>query len=271
MVRPRPPLSALLGLLVLSGTGASLWALHAQTPSYSQEEAGSVEADPRSAAPFLIDPYADWSRPDGPVRVGIQAGHWQVADAPEEFEHLRENTGASAAGVTEWETNLVVANKLKALLEAKGVVVDLLPVTIPPDYLADAFISLHSDGNLDTTVSGFKIAAPWRDRTGKAGELSSTLEATYGEATKLPIDPNITPNMRGYYAFNWRKYEHSIHPMTPAAIVETGFLTNPSDRRMIVAKPDVVARALADGIERFLTSSLPERFPVQGEEDKKQT
>src|SRR5262245_23842819 len=26
--------------------------------------------------------YSSWKRPPGPARVGIQAGHWKVADAP---------------------------------------------------------------------------------------------------------------------------------------------------------------------------------------------
>ncbi len=234
--------------------------LHGQTPSYSEQESGPLDVEAFSLEPLFVDPYANWVRPDGPRRVGIQVGHWQASEAPDEQEQLRMNTGASAAGTTEWESNLVVAKKLKTLLEADGIVVDVLPVTIPPDYLADAFISLHSDGNLDTSVSGFKISPPWRDRSGNAELLSSLLVETYGEATKLAIDPNITQNMRGYYAFNWRKYEHSIHPMTPAAIVETGFLTNAGDRRVIVAKPDLVAEALAEGIRTFLDASLKEEI-----------
>ena len=58
--------------------------------------------------------------------------------------------------------------------------------------------------------------------------------------------------MSGYYAFNWRRYEHSLHPMTPAAILETGFLTNPRDRRIIVSGQEKAAKGLADAVLAFL-------------------
>jgi hypothetical protein len=71
------------------------------------------------------------------------------------------------------------------------------------------------------------------------------------------IDPNITRNMRGYYAFNSRRYEHSIHPMTPGAIVETGFITNASDRRIIVNNPKKSAEGIANAILLFLKETAP--------------
>ena len=60
--------------------------------------------------------------------------------------------------------------------------------------------------------------------------------------------------MRGYYAFAWWRYEHAVHPMTASLILETGFLTNPSDRKIIVSKPEVSARGLANGIIKYLES-----------------
>ncbi len=226
--------------------------------SFSGMELDMGDTDtPLLELPFFTDPYANWQRPAGPLRVGIQAGHWFTADAPDEQEGLRDNTGAQAGGTTEWETNLRIAEETKKLLEAQGIVVDLLPTTIPPDYLADAFISVHADGNTDTRVSGYKVAAPRRDRTGTAARLSSLIEARYGSSTNLLIDPNITNTMRGYYAFNWRRYDHSIHPMTPGAIVETGFLTNVNDRRIIVNNPKRSAQGIADGVIAFLQEMLP--------------
>lgn len=226
--------------------------------SFSGMELDMGDTDtPLLELPSFSDPYANWQRPAGPLRVGIQAGHWFAADAPDEQEGLRDNTGAQAGGTTEWETNLRIAEETKKLLEAERIIVDLLPTTIPPDYLADAFISIHADGNADTRVSGYKVAAPRRDRTGTAARLSSLIEARYGSSTNLLIDPNITNTMRGYYAFNWRRYDHSIHPMTPGAIVETGFLTNVNDRRIIVNNPKRSAQGIANGVIAFLQETLP--------------
>gem|GEM_PF-6910029 len=36
--------------------------------------------------------------------------------------------------------------------------------------------------------------------------------------------------------------------MTPAVIVETGFMTSPTDRAIIVSKPGVAAKGIADGV-----------------------
>jgi hypothetical protein len=119
---------------------------YGRAPSVSDLEIGFEEPENDIMSQF-IDPYANWTRPDGPLRVGLQVGHWKAADAPDEQENLRVNTGASAGGTTEWETNLKITEETKKLLEAKGVVVDILPVTIPPDYWADVFIAIHADGN----------------------------------------------------------------------------------------------------------------------------
>jgi N-acetylmuramoyl-L-alanine amidase len=58
--------------------------------------------------------------------------------------------------------------------------------------------------------------------------------------------------MRGYYAFAWWRYDHAVHPMTPAVILETGFLTTAADRKIIVEQPELSAQGLANGIIIFL-------------------
>ncbi len=200
--------------------------------------------------------YESFKRSAGPAYVGIQVGHWKNSEVPEELSGLkRSGGGAQGGGKTEVETVLIIAQKVKALLEAKGVVVDLLPATVPADYFADAFVSIHADGNSNTSVSGFKIASPQRDFSGKSVSLVSNIYDSYEEATGLIRDNNVTRRMSGYYAFNWRRYEHALSPLTPAAIVETGFMTSPTDRKVIVSNPDKSAKGIADGILKFLSDS----------------
>jgi hypothetical protein len=196
----------------------------------------------------------NWRRPAGPPKVALQVGHLDNHQVPEELINLKGNTGASAGGYTEREVNKVIAEKLAVLLREEGVEVEILPATVPPDYWADAFIAIHADGNKDTSISGFKIAGPWRDLTGNSDDLVKFLEASYQTATSLEKDPNVTRNMRGYYAFSWWRYDHSIHPMTTAVIVETGFLTNRSDRKLIAEQPHIPAEGLAEGILTYLNS-----------------
>ena len=57
--------------------------------------------------------------------------------------------------------------------------------------------------------------------------------------------------MRNYYAFNFRRYEHALHPMTIAAILETGFLTNAGDREVIMRQPERAARGIVEAITAF--------------------
>ncbi len=198
--------------------------------------------------------FNNWVRPDGPTRVGIQVGHWKNEEVPEELENLKGNSGANGGGKSEWEVNYAIAMELKRILEEKGIVVDLLPATIPQSYLADVFVSIHADGSEDPSKSGFKAAASRRIIGDKPEKLLSEVERSYQEATGLQKDPNITRNMRGYYAFRWWRYEHSLHPMTPSIILETGFLSSPEDRTIIVDQPQIPAQAIANGITEYLRS-----------------
>jgi N-acetylmuramoyl-L-alanine amidase len=65
--------------------------------------------------------------------------------------------------------------------------------------------------------------------------------------------------MRGYYGFSWTRFQHAIAPTTPAAIIETGFLTSAADRKVIVNDPERAARGISAGIISFLAllASLP--------------
>ena len=201
--------------------------------------------------------YENFTRPPGPLHVGIQVGPWKNTEVCSELAGLKRNgSGAVGGGKTEVDTVLIIARKVEALLEARGVVVDLLPATVPSRYVADAFVSIHADGNSNSAVSGFKIASPQTDFSGKSSTLASELRDSYEEATKLDTDDNVTRRMSAYYAFNWRRYLHTVHPMTPAVIVETGFMTSPTDRAIIVSNPDKAAKGIADGIMNFLAKSV---------------
>lgn len=239
--------------VVITALIAGLGVFH-YTRSSSIQEASPLSNDDTAVNAF-VDPYANWQRPPGPPKVALQVGHWKNQELPDEFERLRETGGGSSGGgKAEWEVNLAIAEATAELLRTNGITVDILPATIPPEYWADVFIAIHADGNENSAVSGYKIAAPWRDRTGKAEELVSLIQKEYDVATQLSQDSNITHNMRGYYAFNWRRYEHALHPMTTAAIIETGFLTSPQDRKVLTKQPELPAQGIANGIKAYLNS-----------------
>lgn len=200
--------------------------------------------------------WEPWTRPDGPVKIALQIGHLDQANVDAELESIRRNTGTSGGGFTELEVNTMIAQETKDILEGYGYTVELLSAAITPRYWADVFVSIHADGSTDKKASGYKVAAARMDQTGKADRLAALLEDAYDDFVDLPRDPNVTRNMRGYYAFNWRRYEHSIHPMTTPAIVETGFLTNAGDREIIAEQPELPAQGIAEGIRRFVVEEL---------------
>ncbi len=197
---------------------------------------------------------SNWVRPEGPPKIALQVGHWKTDEVPDELHRLAGNSGASGGGMAEWEVNMAIAKETAKLLEGRGIVVEILPTTVPSRYWADAFIAIHADGSTDPYKTGFKAATPRRDMTGKAEDLLNHIETSYQNATGLEKDPNVTRNMRGYYAFSWWRYDHAVHPMTPSLILETGFLTTAADREIIVDNPQQSAQGIAEGIIAYLES-----------------
>ena len=85
------------------------------------------------------------------------------------------------------------------------------------------------------------------------------LRETYGAATGLRNLPVATRRMQNYYAFNYRRYEHALHPMTIALIIETGFMTNAGDRRIILDAPERAARGIVEAVKAYPVTALPGR------------
>ncbi len=216
-------------------------------PPYIEDEISS-EQDTDN-----FDEFSNWVRPEGPLKIGLQAGHWKNYELPDELSRIRETGGGTSNGnVAEWEVNLAIANEAKKIIEKEGILVDILPATIPPDYYADAVVAIHADGSANPSTTGFKVAAPRRIMNSKTYELVRIIDEVYQKVTNLERDTNISRNMTGYYAFAWRRFEHSTHPMAPAVILETGFLTNPQEARMLINNPEKPANAIAQALITFL-------------------
>ena len=187
----------------------------------------------------------------GPRRVGIQAGHWRTEEAPPEFPRLRTDIGGSSGELMEVDITLDISRRVIQLLRQRGITADLIPATVPPSYVADAFVAIHADADDTATARGFKIAhgtyrSPYDER------LVRSLIEHYAAATGLPWDPHVTDDMTDYYAFAWFRYQHALAPHTPAAIVELGFISHPDDRALLTEKQDIVAAGIVAGILGFL-------------------
>ena len=215
--------------------------------------------------PGPIPTPAEWKAPEGPIRIGIQAGHWRADEAPRELSGLKDN-GTRWGQTREWEVNLGIARATASRLEELGYEVDLLPAVIPPGYRAHLFIAIHADGSDSPQARGYRVASPRRDATGRAGGIADLLRDSYGEATGLKRLPTTTRRMQNYYAFNFRRYEHALHPMTIAVIIETGFLTSATDRRIIIDDQDRAARGIVEAVTAFHVTPAPasKTSPDQG-------
>ena len=189
----------------------------------------------------------------GARRIGIQIGHWQTDNVPSELRRLEVQTGTSWNGLSELDVSIKVANLLADLLRSHGYLVDLIPTTVPSGYLADTFVSLHMDGDGTGENSGYKLAHGSR-RGPYEQQLLDAIKDEYGAATGLRWDPeHISRAMVGFYGFSWQRYRSATSPFTPSVILEMGFLSNDGDRALAVDHADVLARGIANGIERFLS------------------
>jgi N-acetylmuramoyl-L-alanine amidase len=196
----------------------------------------------------------------GPRRVGIQAGHWLTGQAPPELRGLLTQTGTAWNGINEVTINVDIAERIKRMLEPKGIVVDILPTTIPPSYVADAFVALHGDGDGTGVRSGYKLAYSAR-RTPYEAALLESIKTHYGAATGLAYDQaHVSRNMLGYYAMAWTRNKYSTAPHTPSVILEMGYVSHDHDRYLMMSTPDIVAGGIAEGIIRFLDAHPRDRL-----------
>jgi N-acetylmuramoyl-L-alanine amidase len=192
-------------------------------------------------------------------KVGVQIGHYKSNELPPQLARLADNTGTYGGGRSEVDLNFDIANRVARLLRASGIQVDLLPATVPSGYSADAFVAIHADGSSSSAARGFKISTRWSSVVALQDvRLVEMLTDAYRTATGLPEDSNVTRNMRGYYAYSPRRPNYRVSNFTPGAIVEMGFMTNATDRRLMFNSPEVVAGGIARGIVGFLKEAYPQ-------------
>lgn len=192
---------------------------------------------------------------DGKTRVGIQIGHLDVSNHPDELESLRYNTGGVSGERSEVEVNKAVAYLLRDMLLAEGLLVDILPATVPRKYRADVFISLHADSSPDPERRGYKSAYYKFLRNQQDPVLKAQIDKAYFYFSGLPDDDaNVSGSMLEYYAFNHHRFKYSIAKRTPAILVEMGYISNEEDWQFL-KDPVNPAYALKMGILSYLGRS----------------
>jgi N-acetylmuramoyl-L-alanine amidase len=193
------------------------------------------------SAPPTAQPTPNWLR-----KIGIVSGHRGPQIPPD--------PGAVCPdGLKEGDINFAVAQKVVKNLRDHGYSVDLLDEFDPrlDNYQAAALVSIHANTckNFGEVVSGFLVAAAAARRSARGNDeiLVDCLAKYYGQATGLTRREGITIDMSDYHTFR------EIHALTPAAIIEQGFLL--ADRNILTNHQDAMAQGITNGIVCFLEPS----------------
>ncbi|MFQ3673577.1 MAG: N-acetylmuramoyl-L-alanine amidase, partial [Aggregatilineales bacterium] len=169
-------------------------------------------------------------------RIGIVSGHRGPQNDP----------GAVCPdGLTEASINFEVATRVVRSLRSLGYSVDLLDEFDArlDNYRAAALVSIHANTCRDfgERVSGFLVAkAAVRPSGGVDDLLAECIALHYGRIIGIERRFNLTRDMTDYHTFR------EIHPLTPAAIIELGFMKD--DREILTTRQDDMAQALVEGV-----------------------
>lgn len=175
-------------------------------------------------------------------------------------------TGATGCvtGTRESQINLQVAIKLQKILSSRGYTVIMCRTsqdvdisnaeraTIANNANAAAFVRIHCDSSDSTSSTGTMTMAPSSSNrycaniAGKSQALAkAVLKNTCAVVNSRSRGVSITDTMTG---LNWSK--------VPVTIIEMGFLSNPSEDRLLndSSYQDKLALGIANGIGEFLNN-----------------
>lgn len=223
------------------------------------------------SAALLVLPAAAGAATPAPVVV-LDPGHDARANAAtepigpgSETRKIKDGGGTHGAvsGLTEAELNLRVALRLRPLLARAGVRVvmtrtetegpsmgNVARARIANRAGAALFLRVHADGSQDPTVRGTHTLYPalrrgWTDDVyAKSRRAAAVVQAELLRALGFP-DRGLQERA-DFTGFNWAD--------VPAILVELGFMTNPTEDRLL-ARSEIRQRAalgLCRGTLRFV-------------------
>jgi N-acetylmuramoyl-L-alanine amidase len=234
-----------IGYAVLRTSGKWAGAENSPAAAGPGVQAAAVPVVPLAVAPPTVAADAPAGAEGGDDnRVGIVSGH-------------KDNDSGTVCkdGLTENEVNFDHATRVAQILRAEGYIVDILGEKDArlQNYRARAFLSIHADScaYINDLATGYKVARSRHSALPEAEDLLvACVSARYRKATGLRFHRNtVTANMLEYHSF------YKIHALTPAAIIETGFMN--LDRAVLTKRADDVARGIADGMLCFLRRETP--------------
>jgi N-acetylmuramoyl-L-alanine amidase len=220
-----------------------------------RDELGAAQAtDTFATFQPTTQPTPNWLK-----QIGIVSGHRGPQDDP---GAICTDAAGNLLPPTENEINFSVADRVVNNLRNMGYSVDLLDEFDPRlnGYQAAALVSIHANTCQEwpggEVVSGFLIAGPSARASMRGNDelLVGCVAQYYGAMTGLQRREGVTIDMTDYHNFR------EIHPQTPAAIIELGFML--ADRPLLTEQPDLMAQAIINGILCFIEPALAPTVPA---------
>ncbi|GMR10186.1 MAG: hypothetical protein BMS9Abin28_1007 [Anaerolineae bacterium] len=198
---------------------------------------------------------ADIPEQTGALPIGIVAGH----AGPRPDTGLDDPGATCPDGLTEAEINADIARQVATGLEGAGyetMLLDEFDARLD-GFRGSALVSIHADScaAINEQATGYKVSAALDTAVpDRSQRLVACMADRYGRATDLRFHPNsVTLDMTEYHTF------YEINSLTPAAIVEVGFLF--LDRDFLTKEPDRAARGIVDGLLCFVNNE-PATLPL---------
>ena len=189
------------------------------------------------------------------IKIYIDQGHNPTGN---------HNIGASGNGYYEQDITFTVGVLLAELLEADGRFEICLSrptsgtvlgtdqdssldarINGAKDFEADYFISLHTNGYADSSVSGFEIYTA--DASGES--------YIFGKTVLESLDEFLDIRNRGM------KQDATIRVLKnatmPAILIEMGFISNPDDAKLMAETPELFADSIYAGILSYFQLEAP--------------
>ena len=202
--------------------------------------------------------------------IVIDPGHASVTSSVKEQQapgstimKVKEPGGTQGINTRtpEYVVNMAVAVRLRSVLQGKGYTVimtktqnsqmlgNIARAEVGNKANADLVIRIHADGDNNHSVNGASMLIPTNTKNTSAIYKSSK---KYGEIVFNSLIKTVGMKNRGVNersdmtGFNWSK--------VPVILVETGFLSNTSEEKLLTTDSYVnkIAKGLGDGIEQAM-------------------